>query len=242
MRLSHLVMGMGLSVDIPGCEDEAVFIDVFERFAQIDQRFSTYKPTSELSLYQAGKISKSDLSAEMAKVMRACHAAEKLTNGYFSAWFDNNFDPTGYVKGWALSEGGKIIKNAGHKTYCLGAGGDILASSAGAKIWNIGLQDPKNKKSLTSQVILKNGAVATSGNYERGKHIINPITGKLADGLASISVVGPDIIQADVLATAAFAMGLSALDFINKQAGYEALAVNKKGLITMTTGMSKFIA
>lgn len=242
MRLSHLVMGMGLSLDIPGCDDETVFIAVFERFAQIDKRFSTYKPDSEVSRYRRGEITEKKLSAETKRVLKGCRRAEKLTNGYFSAWYDGLFDPSGYVKGWAISEGAKMIEKAGYKTYCIGAGGDIHAGSAGAKTWHIGLQDPKNKKNLTNQVFFKNGAVATSGNYERGKHIINPKTGKHADSLASVSVVGSDIITADVLATAAFAMGRAGIDFINQKPGYQALAVNKKGPVIMSTGMSKFLA
>ena len=242
MRLSHLVMGMGLSLDIPGCDDETVFIAVFERFAQIDKRFSTYKPDSEVSRYRRGEITENELSAETKRVLKACRAAEKLTDGYFTAWYDGLFDPSGYVKGWAIDQGGRLIQKAGFKTYCLGAGGDILASSSGAKTWNIGLQNPKNKKSLTNQVFFKNGAVATSGNYERGKHIINPKAGKHADSLASVSVVGPDIITADVLATAAIAMGTAGIDFINQKPGYQALAVNKKGPVIMSNGMLKFLA
>ncbi len=242
MRLVHMVMGMGLSIDIPACNDESVFIAVFERFDQIDKRFSPYKEDSELSRYRSGKIEEKDLSSEMKKIMRACKVAEKPTDGYFSAWYDGQFDPTGYVKGWAINEGAKIIKKAGFKTYCLGAGGDILAGSDGAKIWRIGLQDPSNKNYLTSQVILKNGAVATSGNYERGRHITNPKTGKTADSLASVSVVGPDIINADVLATAAFVVGIDSISFINKHPGYEVLAVDKKGSLTISAGMSKLLA
>ena len=54
---------------------------------------------------------------------------------------------------------------------------------------------------------LREGAVATSGAYERGAHIVDPHTGRPPRGVLSVTVVGPDLATADAYATAAFAMG-----------------------------------
>ncbi len=232
-------MGMPITVDIPGCDDEKVFKKVFIRFRAIDNRFSTYKENSELSKYRRSEIEYDNLSAEFKKIMEACKKASKETDGYFSAYFGGKFDPTGYIKGWAINEAGKNIERQGFKTYCIYAGGDVLARSGSDKKWNIGLQDPRDKTEILNMLSISNSAVATSGNYERGQHIINPKTGEPADEILSISVVGPDIITADVLATAAFAEGLSGIIQIEEKEGYEALVVDKSGDWFVTSRMEE---
>lgn len=218
-------MGLPVSVDIPSCSDEAVFEEVFTRFHEIDRRFSTYKPDSEVSKFAAGKIAEADLSQELEQVIEACRQVESKTGGYFSAWAAGAFDPSGYVKGWAIAEAGKVIEQFGYETYCIGAGGDILSRSNSDKIWQIGIQDPVDKNKILNKLSISNGAVCTSGNYERGAHIINPKTGKTAQELSSVTVIGPDIIWADVLATACFAMGQKAAGFMKRQKNYEAVII-----------------
>jgi thiamine biosynthesis lipoprotein len=234
-------MGMPITVDIPECGDSAVFEKVFERFKQIDTRFSSYKNNSELSKYQRGEITENNLSTEFKKVMNACKEASRSTDGYFTAYYSGKYDPSGYVKGWAIAEAGKLIEKNGFKTYCIGAGGDILARSDSAKIWDIGIQDPKNKREILGKLSISNGAVATSGNYERGDHIINPKTGERANELLSVSVAGRDIIMADILATATFAEGLTGLIMVEESENYEALAIDKNSDFYMTSYMEGLI-
>jgi thiamine biosynthesis lipoprotein len=223
MRKVDFIMGMPISVDIPTCDDGMVFESVFNRFKDIDQRFSAYKSGSELSKYQRAELELKELSPEFREVINACKAAEKLTDGYFSAYFSGNYDPTGYVKGWSIAEAGRVVEKKGYKTYCIGAGGDILARSNSDRVWNVGIQDPKDKTKILSRLSIKSGSVATSGNYERGSHIINPKTGKPAGKFLSVSVTGPDIITADILATAIFAAG--SLGLIQKHKDYKVFAV-----------------
>ena len=218
-------MGLPIAVDIPDCSEKAVFETVFTRFHEIDNRYSTYKKDSEVSRYIRGELEPEKLSAEFKKIVRACYQAEQMTGGYFSAWAAGAYNPSGYVKGWAIAEAGKVIEKQGYKTYCIGAGGDILARSDSDKVWQIGIQDPTDKTKILNKLSISNGAVCTSGNYERGTHIINPKTKKPADELASVTVTGPDIITADILATACFAMGGQAADFMKSQKGYEALII-----------------
>jgi len=200
-------MGMPISVDIPDCDDEAVFEAAFDRLRKIDERFSTYKSDSEVSRYAAGKITEAEFSQELTEVIAACKKAETETEGYFSAWAAGAFDPSGYVKGWAIAKAGKVVEKQGYKTYCIGAGGDIWARSDSDYKWNIGIQDPKDKSKILNKLSISNGAVCTSGTYERGNHIINPKTKEPANDYISVTIIGPDIIQADILATAVFAMG-----------------------------------
>ena len=213
-------MGMPITIDIPGAKNLEVFKQAFSRLNQIDESYSPYKPNSDVSKYSATDKS---VSPELKNIIKACKEAEEMTNGYFSAWASGKFDPSGYVKGWAIAQAGKIIEQHGYKTYCISAGGDILARSGGEKAWNIGIQDPAYPKKILNKLSITNGAVCTSGNYERGQHIINPKTRRPADELLSVTIIGPDIIKADVLATAVFAMGNSGEEFMKQQADYKAL-------------------
>jgi FAD:protein FMN transferase len=227
MRRVQQIMGMPISIDIPGCDNAQVFDWTFARLRQIDSKFSTYKADSEVSRYISGEIDEPKLSKELKLIIRDCRAAQKKTNGYFSAWAGGAFDPSGYVKGWAIGQAAKIIEKAGYKTYCVGAGGDILAASDSDKIWDIGIQDPADKSKILNKLSISNGAVATSGNYERGAHIINPETKLPANELISVTVTGPDIIWADVLATAIFAMGRETKDLIKAWPNYQAMIIAK---------------
>ncbi len=61
---------------------------------------------------------------------------------------------------------------------------------------------------IVKVLAISDRGVATSGTYIRGQHIYNPVTGGLPDPeIVSITVIGPDIYEADCYATAAFAMG-----------------------------------
>ncbi|MDB5161440.1 MAG: hypothetical protein JWO96_820 [Candidatus Saccharibacteria bacterium] len=241
MRANQIVMGTGVSIDVPGLTDTQFIQKVFSRLQKIDRKFSTYKSKSEISRFRRGELREQELSHEVRKIMRACLEMEKITGGYFSAWFAGEFDPTGYVKGWAISEVGALLEKNGYTTYCVGIGGDIKARSDSGKVWGIGLQNPLDKQSILGRISAKDIAVATSGIYERGDHVINPKTGNPANELLGITVAGPDIIRADVFATAAFAMGTAGLSFIEDQPGYEALAVDKAGKALATSGMTSLL-
>lgn len=225
MRKVEQIMGMPISVDIPGYDGETVFRAAFGRLREIDERFSTYKRDSEVSRFSQGRINKDELSPELTYVIKECLKAEKQTDGYFSAWAAGSFDPSGYVKGWAIAEAGKVIEDKGYKTFCIGAGGDILARSDSDKVWNIGILDPSDKTEVLNTLNIYNGAVCTSGSYERGAHIINPVTNKPAGKLLSVTVTGPEIVVADVLATAAFASEEKKPVFLKKFPDYKAVLV-----------------
>jgi thiamine biosynthesis lipoprotein len=222
-------MGMPITIDIPNAHKSTIFGKCFVRLRQIDRKFSLYKPDSEASRYRRGEADTP--SRELVRIIEECKIAEGETDGYFSAWADGEFDPSGYVKGWAISQAGKIIEDGGFDTYCVGAGGDILAKSDGQKIWKIGIQDPQDKTKILDLLSISSGSVATSGNYERGPHIINPKTKKPANELLSVTVTGPDMIKADVLATAIFAAGKTNPDFLKSFSDYSTLSVGMDGKI-----------
>ncbi len=229
MRKVEMIMGMPVSIEISDCKDEKHFSDVFNLLKDIDSQFSPYKPESELSKYRKGVLNQNELSAEMLSVQEACAQYELITDGYFSAYYDGTFEPSGYVKAWAMQKAANLLNSKGFVTFLINVGGDILARSDGHKTWKIALQNPTDKDKITGVINVKNGAIATSGLYQRGSHIVNPHTKRPAIQLLSVTVYGQNIISADIFATTCVAMGKNkALDFMEKQPGYEALVIDRK--------------
>lgn len=218
-------MGMPITVDIPDCANDQIFNKIYTELERIDSSYSNYKPNSEISRFNRGEIAEASLSKELKQILSACRQAEEATNGYFSAWAKGSLDANGYIKGWAISRAGELIAGQGYKTFCIAAGGDILAR--GSKVWRVGIQNPFDRQKIIEVVELENQSIATSGNYERGAHIINPKTKKPASHWASVSIIGPDIIEADVMATACFAMGEKAEGFVKNKDQLLMIAVNQ---------------
>jgi thiamine biosynthesis lipoprotein len=79
-------------------------------------------------------------------------------------------------------------------------------------------------------------AVATSGTAERGTHVIDPHTGQAPNELASITLTGRRLAMTDAYATAAFAMGSAARDWVEQLPEHEAFAVRVDGTTWATTG------
>lgn len=238
MRRVVQIMGMPVSVDVPAARTGEVFERVFALLRDIDARFSTYKPGSEVSLLQAGTLGEQDMSGQLRRVLADCTHFEKLTSGAFSARFAGRLDPTGYVKGWAIAQAGKLLEESGFGTYLINIAGDMLARSDGPKIWRVALQHPLEQDAAFGMLAFRNGAVATSGTYARGPHIIDPHTGRPAKTWLTVTVTGPDIAAADVFATAVCAMGEAGPAFIEAQPGYEALFVRPALEAVLTSGFA----
>jgi len=82
----------------------------------------------------------------------------------------------------------------------------------------------------------------SSGTYIRGRHIYNPLTGGLPDPeVVSITVVGPDVYDADGYATAAFAMGRNGIGFIEALDGFEGYMIDSSGVATFTSGFDRYV-
>ena len=219
-------MGTVVSIDIPDA-DKGVFEECFHIFHSIDKIFSTYKATSEVSMYNNGKLSLDEATASFTKVFDACTEYKKLTNGFFDAYYGNRYDPSGYVKGYAIDQVGKMLTQKGYSTYLINAGGDILAQANEPEFWNIAISDPSDTGKIVANMKLDSAAIATSGTYERGNHIMSP-TGESASFFKSVSIIGPSIIEADVYATAVYAMGEKGLDFMKTIPNYSCLYVDHK--------------
>ncbi len=239
-------MGMPITVEIvDSSADNKTIEEIFSYFSYIDEKFSTYKEESEISKINRGEISQSEWSDDMKTVFALSEKTKKETNGYFDIMTPGgNYDPSGLVKGWAIYKAAEILERRGIGNFYINAGGDIQVKgkNSSGKYWKVGIKNPFSPGEIIKIVELKNEAIATSGTYERGEHIYNPLSpDESINDIVSLSVVASDIYEADRFATAAFAMGRRGIDFIEKLPGLEGYMVDKNGLATMTSGFKKYV-
>jgi thiamine biosynthesis lipoprotein len=230
------IMGMPIGIDVraPGG------IDVEPAFAwlrEVDAIFSTYRDDSEISRLDRGELLLAECRPEVDDVLTRCLALERATRGYFSARPAGRLDPSGLVKGWAIDAAAQLLLDAGAETFCIDAGGDVLAR--GDRAWRVGIRHPEELDHLAAVVAVEDLAVATSGAYERGPHVVDPHTGRPPEGLLSVTVVGPDLATADAYATAAFAMGSDGPGWTATLAGYDALCITSDHRVLTTPGFAR---
>ncbi len=236
---------MPIAVEITDSSAEkGVFGEVFKYFEYVDEKFSTYKKESEISKINRKEIGENDWSGDMREVFMLAEKTKKETNGFFDIKTpEGKYDPSGLVKGWAIRNAAKIIEKKGLRDFYVEAGGDIQTGGKNGKgePWRVGIRNPFNKKEIVKVIAVSGEGVATSGIYERGKHIYNPKNGGAPKGIMSITVVGSDIYEADRFATAAFAMGYSGINFIENLSGFEGYMIDESGTATMTGGFGKYV-
>lgn len=245
MRRTEDVMGMPITVDVRDGTADATALDaVFAELRHIDELFSPFKTESAVTRINDGRLASDDAPLLVREVLSLCAEYERRTRGFFSPWHAGRLDPSGLVKGWALSRAAAILDGRGYRDYFIDGAGDVWARGHGAHgaPWRVGIRHPVERDKVVRVVLASDLAVATSGTYEKGEHIYDPHTGRPATALLSLTVTGPSITDADVFATAAFAMGPDGLDFIEEQPGYEAYAIDRDLRATWTTGFDALCA
>ena len=240
------IMGTVVSLDVhePFVAPE-VLDAVFAQLRDIDTRFSTYKPDSEISRLARGELVEGDSSPDVRHVLAACDHLAVTTNGAFDARrhrVDGALDPSGFVKGWALEEAAWLIDSAGGRNYWLNGGGDIVArgEASPGRLWRVGIQHPDQEDRVAAVLAIRDRAVATSGSYERGDHILDARSGTVPAGLRSVTVVGPGLAFTDAYATAIYVMGLPGLDWLDAYPEYAALAITDDDRVVSTPGMERY--
>ncbi|OHV42064.1 MULTISPECIES: FAD:protein FMN transferase [Pseudofrankia] len=207
-----------------------------------DEDFSTFKAQSWVSRLRRGEIGLEDCPAHVQEVYRLAESCRDRSGGWFDpAWRgDGTVDPTGLVKGWAADVASAALTAAGLVDHCVNAAGDMRLRGAPAegRSWRVGIADPFHRDRVVAVVEGTDLAVATSGTAEQGDHVRDPRTGTPATGLASVTVVGPDLALADAFATAGLAAGACAPDLLKDLAsdGWEWLTVDSAGRLDSSTG------
>jgi len=144
------------------------------------------------------------------------------------------------AKGYIADEVARLLKSRGVARGIVDVGGNALAFGEGS--FTFGVADPaspRESEKLMGTVEVEEGAVITSGNYERfvtigGKrysHIVDPRTGRPVDnGLVAVTVIGGGGIDADAVATALMVVGKEgALKLIGECPELKAILVEHEG-------------
>lgn len=239
MKHSEEVMGTVFSIHVNDPGDWSVALGRVVAFLRrIDRIFSTYQSESQLSRLSRGDLRLVDCAPVVSEVLTLCTEMTRRTEGYFSARYAGRLDPTGLVKGWAVERASELLTAAGARSHGVNGGGDMqLAGGLGdGRPWRVGIAHPLRPGRLATVVEGYDVAVATSGSAERGAHVVDPRTGRPAHGLASVTVTGPSVTMADGYATAAYAMGSAAREWLTALPGYEGFGVGEDGGSWSTAG------
>lgn len=237
-------MGMPITIEVIDEKSaEAAIRRAFDYFRAIDDRYSTYKKDSEISRINRG-LPTAEWSDEMREILELCEQTKQETDGYFDIRHGDQLDPSGLVKGWAIQRVAEQLRGDDIHDFRIDAGGDIQVSGHNGKDqpWRIGIRNPFDRQQVVKIVRLKNEGMATSGTAVRGQHIYNPrqLGAEITD-IISLSVIGPDVYEADRFATAAFAMGRRGIGLIESRPGLEGYMIDTDKQATFTGGFERYV-
>jgi thiamine biosynthesis lipoprotein len=246
--------GTVISIDVRDTIEDAAFDACFTWFRRVDDLFSTWRDDTEIMRVGRGTLTLDDASPAVRDVLAACEQLRIESNGAFDITVGARarvpkrpglapLDPSGYVKGWAVERAGVVLKESGARNFTIYAGGDVLTRGhpADSTGWRVGIQHPWEKDRVAAVVEVNDRAVATSGRYERGDHVLSPATGLPALDLASVTVIGPDLGVADGFATAAVVLGpAEGMRWLATRVGYEGMAITDTRAVLLTPGFDRY--
>ncbi len=263
IRWSWPTMGSMASLAVAGTATPAARAELAAavRVAQdwleeVEAALSPYRTTSDLCRWRAGDAALAQLSPLLGDVVAVCTDLQVRTGGGFHP-FDRSgqYDPSGYVKGWAVEAAMRVLAEAGVTDACLGVGGDVAmrGTSDEGRPWRAAIGDPRDGRRIVAVLEQPAGgqpfAVATSGAAQRGAHIwgaapAGPRPPRPAV-LASVTVVGPELGRVDAFATAVWARArrepLAQAWAWLAGTGCEALALTNDGTVHLTEGMPAYL-
>jgi FAD:protein FMN transferase len=156
----------------------------------------------------------------------------------------------GIAKGYAVDRGMQTLLEAGLRSAIVEAGGDmrIAGKKTMERDWHIAIQNPRDREDYIARIRAPDMAVVTSGDYERYydperlyHHIIDPLTGRSATELVSVTVVAKTAFDADAISTAAFVLGRErGLALVESLGDVEALLITRTQMVIKSSGWGSF--
>lgn len=171
---------------------------------------------------------------ESAQTVRFDHPATRIDLG-------------GFAKGHAVDQAASWLQRLGIEHAYLSAGGDsrVIGDRRG-RPWTLGVRDPRAEGELVAVLPLEDVSISTSGDYERcfmrgGErvhHLIDPATGRPAQGARSVTVLAPDGLTAEALSKTLFVRGpADGLAVLARFPGVDAVIVDAQGRLQCTAGL-----
>ncbi|WP_211189470.1 FAD:protein FMN transferase [Actinomycetospora sp. TBRC 11914] len=240
-RVEH-VMGMPVSLALRGLHTDddvadAAWAAVLASLRETDRVFSTYRDDSVVAAIRRGELAVTDAPAVVGEVLALGARATRASDGAFSVWRPGPaghpvLDPSGVVKGWALERAAAALHALPGTDSCVSAGGDMVCRSRSGQPWRVGIEDPHDPTRVLATVEITDGAVATSGAAHRGAHLVDARTGAVPGSVAQVTVVASSLTDADIDATAAYALGARAAQWLGQRVGRSGLVVWADGTTT----------
>ena len=154
-------------------------------------------------------------------------------------------DLGGIGKGYALERAARVLEDCGVHAALLNFGGNVLALDPppGQEAWRVPVRDPRGPAdggaAPLAELRLARGAAATTADYERGllvggrrySHVVDPRSGRPAEGSLAVTVVAPGAAEADAYSTALFVLGAEAAASFAEEQGLSALIVPPRGAL-----------
>lgn len=212
----------------------------------------TVKPVVDLFQQKMGREKKARPTDRELKELLKLVDADKVVVHERSVHFTESgmgITLDGIAKGFIVDRASDLLTARGIDNHLIDAGGDIRTrgKKEGQRPWSVAIQDPLKKGQYPDVIQMKDGAVATSGNYEiyfdREKmfhHIVNPKTGLSPNLASSVSVMAETTMKADALSTGVFVMGpAEGTAFINGIPSCECLVVSRDGAQSKSRGWKR---
>ncbi len=182
-------------------------IDEIDKYLKkVEEKFSPFLPDSLVSRHTdlGEALQENFFDLEYQEVYSRSIFAKKETKGLFNPFFEGKYNPTGFVKGWAIETAftkyiKPLIDNNIIEAGAINGAGDMQVgtSSDSDFSWQIGIESPEDRGKIIAKYSIKNGAVATSGISKKGQHI------KSENDIEHIqvTVIGRYLSDVDVMAT-----------------------------------------
>ncbi len=236
------LMGTPVRVKVNGPNAPHLARQAIEEIRRLDKLLSRFDPESEIyKLNNLAPDERLELSTDTHKLLQESARIKKITEGTFDIRLgktDGPLDLGAIAKGYAVELARRRLMKLGAKSGII----DMRSSIAvfGDRKWEVGIQHPRDKEKLLGTIELSDGqSLATSGDYERGTHIIDPRIGKPANkGSLSVTIVGKNA-AVDALCTAVFVLGPDkGMKLIESLKAVEGLILDHKGKTAVSSGFN----
>jgi len=159
-------------------------------------------------------------------------------------------DLGGIAKGFGVNQAVKSLKADGISAGIVNAGGDIrvFGYKPGHKLWNIGIQHPRQSDKVIASLEITDKSIVTSGDYERFfmkdniryHHILDPKTGRPARGCQSVTIVSQT--ATDAMSAGVFVLGPEkGMALIESLPGIEGIIIDREGRALVSSGLRSML-